>query len=223
MIPYEDLVAALSHWRAGQGLPSGPADHLGDSPSTRYDYSAPLTQMAGDSDVVEVGEELIEDEPLAYDGGYQDDYHEADGYGEADSYATSGRAETDVAALGDGPMSASDATASDLETVELVGPIGEPPPVQDYDDLPPASYDDSEATSLNYSAGTLSPNDDTQDSPLLAGEPPEGEDIPMFDDGGDSDPVAAADGDILAEEAAPSEGGDADVTNDSDTADFRKQ
>jgi hypothetical protein len=42
MIPYEDLVASLSRWRARQGLPSGPGDYLGEPVQTPYQgYVAP--------------------------------------------------------------------------------------------------------------------------------------------------------------------------------------
>ncbi|HUS65324.1 MAG TPA: hypothetical protein VMZ28_12305 [Kofleriaceae bacterium] len=42
MIPYEDLVAALSRWRARQGLPSGPGDYLGEPAQASYQgYVAP--------------------------------------------------------------------------------------------------------------------------------------------------------------------------------------
>jgi hypothetical protein len=42
MIPYEDLVAALSRWRARQGLPSGPGDYLGEPVEASYQgYVAP--------------------------------------------------------------------------------------------------------------------------------------------------------------------------------------
>lgn len=42
MIPYEDLVAALSRWRARQGLQSGPGDYLGEPAAVQYQgYVAP--------------------------------------------------------------------------------------------------------------------------------------------------------------------------------------
>src|SRR5690606_28811318 len=47
MIPYEELAAALTRWRARQGLPTGPADFLGEAPPATFDYLA--AQPAGEA------------------------------------------------------------------------------------------------------------------------------------------------------------------------------
>ena len=59
MIPYEDLVAALSRWRARQGLPSGPGDYLGEPVQMQYQgYVAPTP--SGSRPVAAVVEEEVE-------------------------------------------------------------------------------------------------------------------------------------------------------------------
>jgi hypothetical protein len=64
MIPYEELVAALSRWRAAQGLPTGPADYLGEPAPVRYDYmsSAMPAQpgMVVQEDVVDLSDEMLD-------------------------------------------------------------------------------------------------------------------------------------------------------------------
>jgi hypothetical protein len=73
MIPYEELVAALSRWRARRGLPTGLGDTLGEAPVpvasyTRTAYEPPVADHSAD-DVVELsGGDLGEgsiDDPLA--------------------------------------------------------------------------------------------------------------------------------------------------------------
>ena len=59
MIPYEDLVAALSRWRARQGLPSGPGDYLGEPSQVSYQgYVAP--PPSGSRPAAAVVEEEVE-------------------------------------------------------------------------------------------------------------------------------------------------------------------
>jgi hypothetical protein len=53
MIPYEDLVVSLAHWRAAQGLPTGPVAFLSEE-SGNVDLALPL------SPAVNEGEEAIE-------------------------------------------------------------------------------------------------------------------------------------------------------------------
>jgi hypothetical protein len=69
MIPYEELVAALAHWRAKNGLPTGSAEYLGEMapitgmPMPIVTPSAPPPAQASQrqnelDDVVELGSEL---------------------------------------------------------------------------------------------------------------------------------------------------------------------
>lgn len=54
MIPYEELVAALSRWRARRGLPTGLGDYLGEPPAPE-----PAALDHG-HDVVQLDDELID-------------------------------------------------------------------------------------------------------------------------------------------------------------------
>lgn len=59
MIPYEELVAALARWRARQGLPTGPADYLGEASTAPYDYvAAPVDHSQ--EDVVDLSDDMLE-------------------------------------------------------------------------------------------------------------------------------------------------------------------
>ena len=59
MIPYEELVAALARWRARQGLPTGPADYLGEATTVPYDYVAPQADHSQE-DVVNLSDDVLE-------------------------------------------------------------------------------------------------------------------------------------------------------------------
>ena len=76
MIPYEELVSALSRWRARQGLPSGPGDYLGEPAQRSHDSYVPTTAAAAAAsavrvssrpsavvaeDVLDVSDEMFED------------------------------------------------------------------------------------------------------------------------------------------------------------------
>jgi hypothetical protein len=55
MIPYEELVAALSRWRARRGLPTGLGDYLGEPPAPE-----PEAALDHGHDVVQLDDELID-------------------------------------------------------------------------------------------------------------------------------------------------------------------
>src|SRR5947207_13359646 len=66
MIPYEELVSALARWRQRQGLPTGPADYLGEPAPASYDYAprAGEAAPAGDAggDFMDLSSEMVEAE-----------------------------------------------------------------------------------------------------------------------------------------------------------------
>ncbi len=57
MIAYEELVAALTHWRARNGLPTGAAEYLGEmAPITSVAFDAYATPARGTHDLEDVEE-----------------------------------------------------------------------------------------------------------------------------------------------------------------------
>jgi len=98
MIPYDDLVAALSSWRARQGLPvstlggtgSGPTARPGSGPNKAPPGPPPSSSrpnMAAQHEhVEEVGEELLDDAAYENEGG---DFAMPLGGGANDAEATS--------------------------------------------------------------------------------------------------------------------------------------
>jgi hypothetical protein len=59
MIPYEELVAALTRWRARRGLPTGLGDYLGEVAPAPFEPPT-LAAPAGSGDVVDLGDELLD-------------------------------------------------------------------------------------------------------------------------------------------------------------------
>ena len=102
MIPYEELVAALSRWRAAQGLPTGPADYLGEPAPVSYDYVSTAAPEHGaygghggalaHDDVVDLSDDMLdgvveESQVDAYPqeapaGGYGEQAYGEQAYGE---------------------------------------------------------------------------------------------------------------------------------------------
>jgi hypothetical protein len=73
MIPYEELVAQLARWRAQQGLPTGPADYLGEPAPVSYDYVSSVApgyraETDDTEDVVDMSEVVEEGSMPAYEG-----------------------------------------------------------------------------------------------------------------------------------------------------------
>jgi hypothetical protein len=100
MIPYEDLVAALTYWRERNGLPTGAADYLGEPPPPppvsfeQYETpTGPASEQILDGDMFEealVGQEAIAedhtyDEPIAEESYDAAEYAEQPEYAEVES------------------------------------------------------------------------------------------------------------------------------------------
>jgi hypothetical protein len=75
MIPYEQLVSALTSWRQRNGLPTAAADVFGDSPALPLgDLAAPASQPERE-EVVEMADDAImaeEDSAMYEDAGSLD-------------------------------------------------------------------------------------------------------------------------------------------------------
>lgn len=221
MIPYEDLVAALSEWRVRQGLPTGAADYLGESSATRYDFAAPLTQMAGDSDIVEVGDEMLEGEGMVQSTDETFDQYHSDGSYDSGGYGDDQALQGDYQDQGYGDEAAyheADQLVASAETVDGLEAVGEPPAMDG--ELPQASFGEPEATSLDYNVDTLSADDQTHDEPLVPADDADVVFDGMFDDESAVRAQEELDAARLSNDESPAEG---ETPGDAETADFTRQ
>jgi hypothetical protein len=112
MIPYDELVAALSSWRSRQGLPSGPADYLGEPVASSYNYVQPATAYAagygdaGGDDVVDLSDDMMDSVVEEQASGYSD---------QTDDYAEQTAMEPDIDAFVEAAIPAEEPPAPEPE------------------------------------------------------------------------------------------------------------